>query len=390
MAELAASVLTIAQVACVLFEGARNAIAYLEEVQAINNPINDLLDKAKDLERLTKTVASTYKRAEPFVSSDSRSLRQIRKELVACEERLKKLKLLAFDLASLKSTTWREKLTIKRRIDRLGGSIKTLKQGIQNNINMLQLGLTCLIADLNTNPRASESVRVPEANPTPFLSSNTNEEAVSPISSMSRALSDADTVFGPDPDLQLWGFPTSQFLSPRPSTSSTSSHTPSRTNIRADSVTSATELTPLSAKNEWKDLEFHIIKSRGNQEQIREILQRHSDGAALARSKDMCDRTPLHAAAQRGDIDLARILINDYHADINAQDSKPYSVLDLAVMGKHREFVALLIEQGVNEQAILEDNKRRFREIKGVIAHEKRVAGKTRAMSRSEQSGAVT
>jgi ankyrin repeat protein len=156
---------------------------------------------------------------------------------------------------------------------------------------------------------------------------------------------------------------------------------------------SATELTTLITKNEWKDFEFDIFKRRGSEDgiqEIREILQRHPDGTALARSKDTSGRTPLHAAAQRGDIDLARVLIDDYHVNVNAQDSRRHTVLDLAVMGRHRDFVALLLEQRVNEDAISPQNKKRFREIKGTLLHERRVREKTRAISRSEQSELVT
>jgi hypothetical protein len=384
MAELLASVLTIAHAACLAFEAAQKTIAYLEEIRTINDPINDLLAKARDLERLTKTVASTYKRAEPSVGSNSRSLYQIRKELVVCRERLEKLKQLAFELRSLKSKTWLEKLTIKRRIDRLKRHTEDLEQGIQRNINMLHSGLLCLSVELNATRRASESVEVLTAIgaiPSSIEPSSRNEDIVSPISPRFGTLSDADTLFGPDLDLQIRRFSTPQVSSPRASVSSSSSHTPLRTYLRTDSITSETELTPLTAKNEWKDYEFHVKKCRGNREQIREILQQHSDGIVLARSKDTCDRTLLHAAAQLGE---------DYHPDINAKDSKPHSVLDLAVMGKHRSFVALLIEKGVDEDAISPHNKKRFKEMKGAIAHERRVSEKTRAMSRIEELGAVT
>jgi hypothetical protein len=385
MADLAASVLNIAHVACMLFEGAQKTIAYLEEVRAINDPINDLLAKARDLERLTKTVASTYKRAEPSVGSDSGSLYQIRKELVTCRERLEKLKLLAFDLASLKPTTWREKWTVKMRIDGMKTNIEALEQGIQRNIDMLHLSLTCLNVELNVTRRASQSVEAPQAITVPIEPCISNEDIVS--------ISDADTVFGSDPNLQLRRFSTSLSSSTRLSRSSTSSHTPSRTYDRTDSVTSVTELTPLTAKNEWKDIEFHIFKCGETTEriqEIREILQRHSDAIALARSRDTCDRTLLHAAAQRGDVEVARILIENYHADINAKDSKPHSVLDLAVMVRYRNVVALLIEKGVDEDAISTQNKKRFKEMKGAIRHERRVAEKTRAMSRTEELGVVT
>jgi len=97
MAELAASVITIAHTVCVLIENSQKAIRYIDEVKSVNDPINDLLANVKGLERLTKTVEATCKRAEPSVSSDNRSLRDVRKALEACQQRLEKLKPLAFD-----------------------------------------------------------------------------------------------------------------------------------------------------------------------------------------------------------------------------------------------------------------------------------------------------
>jgi hypothetical protein len=388
MAELAASVLTIAQVACVLFERTQKALEYIEEVRSISDPICDLLAKVRALQRLTKTVASTYAQAEPNVSSESKSLRQIRKELKACQERLDRLKLLAFELASLRSTTMRERFTIKRRMDRVERDTKTLDQGIQHNINMLHFGLACLNVELNATRRASDTIAVPQAITVPRQISDSSEEFISPLSHTYTNLSSATTVFGRDPDLQLRIFSTSLSLSPEPSVFSTSSQGPLRTNVRNDSVTSATELAPLTAKNEWKDFDFQIIKCGGTKERIQEILQRHPDGIALAKSTDTYQRTWLHAAAQRGNVELVRVLIDDYRADINAQDSKPHSVLDLAVMNRRGSVVALLLDRGVDEDAISPSIKDKFKEMKRAIAHEeKAVAERMRSRSRSEQSG---
>ncbi|KAF1959477.1 hypothetical protein CC80DRAFT_502488 [Byssothecium circinans] len=377
MAELAASIITIAHVVCVLFETGQKAIEYIDDVKTINGPINELLARVKDLQRLTKTVALTYQQAEPSVSSDSRSLRLVRKALVTCEKRLENLKPLAFELASLESKTWRHKLTIKRQLDRAKREIKTMVEGIQWDINLLNSGLTCLNVDLGLNRRSSEPLE--EFRSTPVLAQlqSLSDRTVSPTS---ETLSDTETIFGPDPDLQLRRCSTTRSSSSRPSISSTSSHTPSRLYDPSDGAMSPTELTPLTSKNEWKDFDFHIKNCGGRQDrvqEIRDILARHSDGAALAKYTDTTDRTPLHVAAQRGDVDLGRILIDEYHADINAQDSKPCSVLELAVAGRNRSFVALLLERGVDENVVLTQNKRRFREMKRAIQHQKQTEMET-------------
>jgi len=273
------------------------------------------------------------------------------------------------------------------RLDRVKGNIKAMKRGIQWDINLLNTELHCLNVDLSGTRRASETIEERQSIACPVEAQSPTEQNKSPVS---RTLSNADTIFGPDPDLQLRRASTSLSFSPRPSISSTSSHAPSRLYHRSDSVTSAVEHTTLTNKNEWKDFDIHIVKCGGRQERVQEIrtiLQQHSDGAALARSTDSSDRTPLHFAAQRGDVDLARVLIDEYYANIDAQDSKPNSVLDLAVAGKYRSFVALLLERGVDENAVSARNKPRFREMKRTINHEKDVASKARTMSQSTQSG---
>lgn len=78
----------------------------------------------------------------------------------------------------------------------------------------------------------------------------------------------------------------------------------------------------------------------------------------------------MHLAAQRGDIELGRMLLH-FGADINAKDSEPSTVLDLAVANNQRKFVAFLLSRGVNEAAILTRNEHKFKEIKRVIEFSK-------------------
>jgi hypothetical protein len=111
-------------------------------------------------------------------------------------------------------------------------------------------------------------------------------------------------------------------------------------------------------------------------------------GASVAKSIDASGRTPLHIAAQRGDVELASILIDDFEADVNAQDSDPSSVLDLAVANNtHTDFVALLLDRQVRESGLRERNKVKFKEMKGSIHFSKKMASqKQRTGSHSTQS----
>jgi hypothetical protein len=388
MAELAASVISIAHAVCMLIENTQKAIRYIEEVKSINEPIEKLLVQVKDLHGLIAMVESSCEKAETILDSGSKSLRQVRKALVDCKVLLEDLRPIAYDLAALKSVTWQQKYEVKRQLDRLKGKIQTANNSIQWNIGRLNIGLHCINTEIhmeiNATRRTSEATSEHQTTALPVEIRTAQEHDISPLS---RTFSDADTIFGPDPDLDLRTFPTSSSMSLRPSISSTISHTPSLQYNRSDSVTSATELTPLTSKHDWKDFEFHIMKCVGRQgriEMLRAILQRHSDGAALARSTDAMERTPLHSAALRGDVELGRILIDEYQADVNAKDAKPNSILDIAVANRKTDFVALLLEHNVNEGTISKKNETSFVKMKRTIKH------KNRTVSQSSQRGGIT
>ena len=390
MAELAASVITIAHVVCMLIENSQKAINYIDEVKSINEPIDKLLAKVKDLHGLIGMVESSCEKAEMILDSSSKALRRVRKTLVDCKVLLESTKQIAYDLAALKSVTWQQKYEVKRRLDRLRGVIQTTNKSIKWNIGQLNVGVNCInteisiMAEINATRRTSEAINERHTVSLPEEIQTARNDNISPIS---ETFSDADTLFGPNPDLDLRPFPTYSSFSPRPSISSTLSHTPSIPYDRSYSVTSSTELTPLTSKNDWKDFEFHIMKcgSRGDRiNELRKILQRHSDGVALAKSTDIISRFPLHSAALRGDVDLGRILIDEYQADVNAKDARRNSILDLAVASKKIDFVALLLERGVDEGTISKQNKTSFAGMRRTINH------KSRTLSQSSQRGGIT
>jgi ankyrin repeat protein/SAM-dependent methyltransferase len=67
--------------------------------------------------------------------------------------------------------------------------------------------------------------------------------------------------------------------------------------------------------------------------------------AALAFSKDACDKTPLHFAAMIGDIALAELLLANT-AKINAKDADGRTPLHLAAKNGHRGMAQLLLAHG--------------------------------------------
>ena len=135
---------------------------------------------------------------------------------------------------------------------------------------------------------------------------------------------------------------------------------------------------PASPKpnSDWVDFHWQIKKC-GNDtsrvDEVRTILQQHTEAPTLTTSTDGSQRTPLHLAAQRGNVQLGRILL-DFGADINAKDSEPATVLDLAVINRNREFVAFLLDEGVDETLILDQNKDKFNEMKRIIAFSQNAA----------------
>lgn len=132
---------------------------------------------------------------------------------------------------------------------------------------------------------------------------------------------------------------------------------------RNDSATSVSQ--PAKRSNDWVEFSSQVAKLRGNETQIHAIkkaLGQYPQSRTLVNSKDSTQRSPLHLAAQRGDVELAQVLLQ-FSADIDAKDSYVWSVLDIAVHHKQDEFVSFLLNNDVNTTAILDQNRERFEEI---------------------------
>lgn len=171
------------------------------------------------------------------------------------------------------------------------------------------------------------------------------------------------------------------------STISNSSHALQTQSDDSESIPSRESPAPPKPDSDVKEFHFLVSKCRGNKdrvEEIRTILRKHISGSTLTLSTDESGRTPLHLAAQRGDVQLATVLL-EYEADIDSYDSEPATVLDLAITNKHRNFVALLCERGVDESRILDRNKDKFREMKQIIEFSK-TAGQTSSKAKGRKS----
>jgi len=97
---------------------------------------------------------------------------------------------------------------------------------------------------------------------------------------------------------------------------------------------------------------------------IRKALQQHPDSYKLVNSVDHSLRTPLHLAAQSGNVALGKLLV-EFKADINATDSQPRSVLDFAIEYNKDsdEFVEFLLENEVDQSKVCKWNEETLEQI---------------------------
>jgi hypothetical protein len=381
MAELTSSIITIANVSLVIIE---KTVRYIKEINLVNDLIKDLLAELKALYRLIGVVTSTYEQTGP--SDDSPASRYVGKALLICQERMNRLKPLVIELAALESETWLQRFTVKRQLDRVRKNIESIMKSIRLNMDSMNILMSCWSLDVATaHRRLSEAIAAQQAATIHAEELGLAQEHTNIIT---RTISEAPTVVGHDPDLQLRQIATAVSSCSRSSISSSSSRGLPVLSDRSNSIASTAMSPSVGCKGDWEDFHRHITKCNGNRgyiQEIRNILQHHTDSSTLANSTDTWLRNPLHVAAQRGDVDLAQVLVT-FGADINAQDSEPSSVLDLAVAGRHRSFVSFLVDQGVNEGALLPENMTRFSEMKRTIRFEK----KNRSVGRSTQSGIST
>ena len=71
-----------------------------------------------------------------------------------------------------------------------------------------------------------------------------------------------------------------------------------------------------------------------------------------------CDRdglTALHWTVQKGDVDIARILLDSQTNDVNCSDFEGHTVLHLACLVGHLDMVDFLLERGANVDAVDDD-----------------------------------
>lgn len=112
---------------------------------------------------------------------------------------------------------------------------------------------------------------------------------------------------------------------------------------------------PLHSANTEKRIQHHVdYKLRksayfGDEEYLNKLLER--DGACV-NTKDEEKKTPLHLAAEEGNIKCVKVLLQ-HKAALNELDHKDFTPLMYAMVKQHHDIVTLLILKG----AIIQSNK---------------------------------
>ncbi|KAF2107089.1 hypothetical protein BDV96DRAFT_606885 [Lophiotrema nucula] len=369
---MAEPVSAIVSLVTVSLEIIKKVAKFIREAKVIDKTIESLLVQLRDFKGLIKIVSSTCR--ESPLRQTSEPHRLITSYLERSQLRLQVVESDLKALALRPSRTFFHKVTLtiqtKHWRTRIDESIKDLERlsGLMHRaVSLWTLQVT---HEIHRNSRAvpAEEAIVTRAEllrELQQLDQTEENAAISPISRTDSSFSQTETIVEP-PSRRA----SSNAQDPRASFSSSSTSSRSRRpqSGRNDSVIS--EEQPAKPSNDWVDFHFKIVERHDSSEAqfraIRDALQQHPNSSYLANSKDGSKRSPLHWAAQRGDTKLAQILV-DFGADVNAKDSQPCSVLDLAVAHNHEAFVGFLIRNGVNESAVSKQNQFRFDEMKEAI-----------------------
>ncbi|CBY02427.1 hypothetical protein IAQ61_007017 [Plenodomus lingam] len=359
MAEPVSSIITIATVSIAII---KETISYIKNVHLVDKVVDRLLLRFKDLHKLIKLVESTYRRADAEQENDHS--RYIRNYLLRCRDRLRDIQNMLYELPSKESTSFIQKAALKRGMDKVKDDIDLAMSDIHDYMDFIRTGISLDVA--SAHRRLSEVMAAQQ------VTTVTTDLHQITAQSLNRTLSNAETLLAYDAGTIPRRSSTETSLS-RPSVSSSSSQALHLQSDDNASILSTHDSIPPKPNSEWVDFHFELTKCDGDPsriDQIRKTLQQHPAASTLAQSTNTSQRTPLHLAAQRGDVQLGLTLLS-FGADINAQDSEPASVLDAAVECNQRKFVALLLEHNVDETVLQPRNQARLDEMKRIIEYSK-------------------
>ncbi|KAL6705664.1 hypothetical protein ACN47E_006453 [Coniothyrium glycines] len=361
MAEPVSSIITIATVSLDII---KETVKFIKEVYYIDKHIDRLLVELKDVHGLIKIVQATYQRADH--GEHIKPSIYVGKCLVKCKDRLAEMKSVIIGLASRDTDGIFRKVALKRQSDAVKKDLQFKTDEVHRYLRYINTAIHCWNLDVNTDNQRRLSV------------------ATAAVGGCN--LSNPESLFRHETILAVRraSIATTDTAHSRHSLSSTSSRVFPVLSADCDGLLPSQAHCSTQQNSDWQEFHFQITKAPINN--IEAILRQHPEPRTLTRSVDGLRRTPLHLAAQRGDIKLAQVLL-DFGADINAKDSEPATILDFAIAFNNSEFVAFLIERGVDESAILNRNRSKFSEMRRIIIFKREMARTTEKGSRISSWG---
>ncbi|KAH6864802.1 hypothetical protein BKA58DRAFT_233290 [Alternaria rosae] len=361
MAEPVSSIITIATVGLALVRACKN---YIEAVREIDDLVDRLLEKITELHGVVRLLNSQYHQAEPDGNSEPSIL--VREKIALCRDRLREIKRKIADLGpqSKSAETFLDKASVKRRMDAVAKDIEFAVDDIRRYLGDIVLVTgACSYLEVSSYIRRVSESSVPQ--PIRYASKE-DQPAQNDLVSLDRWFSNTDTISDPV-HLRRASNPT---LPPRLSVSSSSSSALLTQSDDDESILSK-EISDISKPGEdWKVFHRKVVQCKDDPAlvtEIRSMLEQHPEPVTLVNILGDHQRAPLHLAAQRGYVNLARILLV-FGADINAQDTEPASVLDHAVAHNQVDFITVILDMGADESALLERNRNQLEHKKAVIA----------------------
>ncbi|KAI4947473.1 hypothetical protein J4E91_006827 [Alternaria rosae] len=339
MAEPVSSIITIATVGLALVRACKN---YIEAVREIDDLVDRLLEKITELHGVVRLLNSKYHQAEPDGNSEPSIL--VREKIALCRDRLREIKRKIADLGpqSKSAETFLDKASVKRRMDAVAKDIEFAVDDIRRYLGDIVL-VTGACSYLKEDQPAQND-----------------------LVSLDRWFSNTDTISDPVHHRRA----SNPTLPPRLSVSSSSSSALLTQSDDDESILSK-EISDISKPGEdWKVFHRKVVQCKDDPAlvtEIRSMLEQHPEPVTLVNILGDHQRAPLHLAAQRGYVNLARVLLV-FGADINAQDTEPASVLDHAVAHNQVDFITVILDMGADESALLERNRNQLEHKKAVIA----------------------
>lgn len=137
MADPASSIITIATLSLAII---KETVKFIQEAQVIDQFIEKLLYNLADLHKLIKEVESACRHAR---SRDDDPSRFVREHLKRCRRRLEGVRTMVEGLASRKTNTLLQRVTLKIKSERSRKEIEEAITDIERLMDQIHKGISC-------------------------------------------------------------------------------------------------------------------------------------------------------------------------------------------------------------------------------------------------------